>query len=244
MQDDWREETQLRLKNSKIYQILKIKCDKDAVGNHILALIDEATNYAYQRTKTILIHMREFTLHDGDHLFRVLKLMEKLLPETTVEKLTLPELMLLILCAFFHDIGMAPSENEIISWKKIWDESPLFVSDEEESENRKFKRYCSSRLEQMNQIQSFEKNRNNTAVDIIKGYLITDYIRSTHASRAKDIIQNDWEGKIKYRDTDLTVEFAEICFSHNEDALLLLNMDKNYLRGRMYKPVCHWLQSY
>ena len=49
--------------------------------------------------------------------------------------------------------------------------------------------------------------------------------------RAKEIIQADWNEKLRYRDTDLTVEFAQICFSHNEDALSLLELDSNYLCG-------------
>ena len=231
MNDDWQEETQTRLKNSKIYDTLTRKCADEASGTHILSLIDDSTYYAYQKTKTVLRHMGEFTLHDGDHLFRVLKLMEKLLSNEIIEKLTTPELMLLILSAFFHDIGMAPTEKEIISWKKIWDNSPSFDSQDDQIEYNKFKRYCSARPDQLYQIKLFVDDGNNTTADNLKSYLVSDYIRITHALRAKEIIRQDWNGKIIYRDTDLTVEFAEICFSHNEDALSLLDLDKNYLCG-------------
>src|SRR5690242_16868189 len=114
--DDWHAETQERLKKSLLFKALKIKCKKDPSGQQVLALIDEATFYAFQKTKTILKHMGEFTLHDGDHLFRVLTLMENLLTHKQVDNLTIPELMLLILSAFFHDIGMAPSEKEVNAW--------------------------------------------------------------------------------------------------------------------------------
>ena len=70
--------------------------------------------------------MPEFTLHDSEHLFRVLTLMEKLLNIRNIEKLNIPELMLLILTSFFHDIGMAPEEKSIIAWRKYWDENPEF----------------------------------------------------------------------------------------------------------------------
>jgi len=80
MKDDWREETQLGLQKSSIYKILNKKCGADPSGDHVLSLVDEATYYAYQRTKTILRHMGQFTLHDGAHLFRVLRIMEKLIP--------------------------------------------------------------------------------------------------------------------------------------------------------------------
>lgn len=229
--DDWREETQARLPKSHLYRTLKSKCAIDSSGAQVLALVDDATFYAFQRTKTILKHMGEFTLHDGDHLFRVLTLMERLLPTEQIEELSIPELMLLLLSAFFHDIGMAPEEIEVQAWKKYWDDSPIFCNETEESEYLKFQRFCSARPDLVSRIDNFVSQGNGSGADLAKSYLISDYIRSTHAERAREIIKKDWLGKIKYRDTDLTVEFASICFSHNEDALKILDMDLNYLCG-------------
>src|SRR5690606_28482747 len=70
-----------------------------------------------------------------------------------------------------------------------------------------------------------------TEADTQKAYLITEYIRITHAERAKEIIAKDWNNKIVFRDVDLTVEFAQICYSHNENALTLLELDSNFLCG-------------
>lgn len=229
--DDWREETQGRLAKSAIYLELKRKCNDDSAGNQVLELVDSATFYAYQKTKTILKHMGEFTLHDGDHLFRVLILMEKLLSPEKIEELSVPELMLLILSAFFHDIGMAPEEKDVLSWKKIWDFSPEFDNDIDKSEHDNFQRYYLARPDQKSKLEEFKLQMNNSSVDLIKSYLIADYIRTTHAERARSIIEKDWLEKIKYRDTDLTIEFASICFSHNEDPFSILELDKNYLCG-------------
>ena len=229
--DDWRAETQVRLNKSVIFLTLQKKCKDDPAGNQILKLIDEATFYAYQRTKTILMHMGEFTLHDGDHLFRVLMLMGKLLSPEKLEELTVPELMLLILSAFFHDIGMAPEEKNVLSWKKVWDYSPNFDDEIDKSEYGKFQRHYLARPEQQSKIEKFVAQGNNSSADLLKNYLISDYIRTTHAERTRSIIEKDWLNKIKYRDTDLTVEFASICFSHNEDPFSILNLDHNYLCG-------------
>lgn len=229
--DDWREETQDRLKKSHIYCTLKKKCGSEPSGSQVLTLVDEATFFAYQKTKSILRHMGEFTLHDGDHLFRVLRLMERLLSKEVVEKLSVPELMLLILSAFFHDIGMAPEEKVVLSWRKVWDISPDFEDETDQGEYEKFLRYYSARPEEKLKIETFTAQGKNSDADMIRNYLIADHIRGTHADRAREIIQNHWEGKIIYRDTDLTSEFAAICFSHNEDALLLLELDKHYLCG-------------
>jgi molecular chaperone HtpG len=226
MADDYKDEFLLRLQKSLIYTTLKTKCaekDTDAI-----ALVDTAVSYAFQRTKTIIKHMGEFTLHDSDHLFRVLNLMEKLMPEQTIKNLSSPELMLLVLSAFYHDIGMSPDEKQVMTWKKVWDDEPEINEDEEKSFNE-FKRFYSARPDQHEIIERLINQGKNTYADTIKAYLITEFIRQTHADRAREIIERDWNGKIVYRDSDLTVEFAQICYSHNEDALTLLDLDKNYL---------------
>lgn len=229
--DDWRAETQIRLAKSGIFLVLKSKCDSNPAGAQALTLIDDATFYAFQRTKTILKHMGEFTLHDGDHLFRVLALMEQLLSPDQIKELSVPELMLLILSAFFHDIGMAPDEVDVQAWKKYFDAAPDFSDERERKEFELFQRFCAGRPDQLNRINSYISQNNTSAAELAKTYLISDYIRTTHAERAREIIERDWLDKIRYRDTDLTVEFASICLSHNEDALQILELDKNYLCG-------------
>jgi molecular chaperone HtpG len=229
MTDDYKDEFLLRLQKNLIYNTLKIKCqDKDT---EVIALVDSAVSYAFQRTKTIIKHMGEFTLHDSDHLFRVLNLMEKLLTESVIKNLSSPELMLLLLTAFFHDIGMSPDEKNVIAWKKIWDSEPEFEDIDEEQKYSEFKRFYSARPDQHEILNRLIIQGKNTDADTIKSYLITEFIRQTHADRAREIIDRDWNGKILFRDTDLTVEFAQICFSHNEDALTLLELDKNFLCG-------------
>jgi hypothetical protein len=227
MSNEYKDEYFSQLKSSKIYQALTKKCDEK--DSEVIALVDSAVSYAYQRTKTIIKHMGEYTLHDGDHLFRVLHLMERLLTVDVIEKLSAVELQLLIMSAFFHDIGMAPDEKDVLTWKKEWDFSPDITDEEEMKKLKDFSRFCNGRPEQIEIIQRFTIEGKHSNAETLKAYLITEFIRLTHADRARDIISRDWEGKIKFRDTDLTVEFAEICYSHNEDPLTLLELDKNHL---------------
>ncbi len=231
MNDDWREETQLRLQKSAIYQALQANQASDPATSHLLSLIDDVAHYAYQRSKMVLRNMGEFTLHDGEHQFRVLRLMERLLPPETILKLTIPEHMLLILSALLHDIGMAPDEKDVLAWKKIWDSTVTFADSNEEIEYDNFNRYCTAREDDLRRINTFIKAGNSSMADLLKNYLVSDYIRSTHSTRARQIIQQDWDGKIRFRDTDLTSDFAEICFSHTEDAIRLLELDMSYLCG-------------
>lgn len=227
MVDDYKDEYFPRLERSLIFKALVEKTnDKD---KEVQILVEQAIEYSFQRTKTIVKHMGEYTLHDSDHLFRVLNLMERLLGSTVINNLSAPELMLLVLTAFFHDIGMAPDEKEVITWKKVWDYCPDLSDLEEERSYNSFKRFYDSRPEQQEAIQKLFSKGKFTQVDTLKGHLISDYIRQTHADRARDIIAKDWNGKIKFRDCDLTVELAQLCLSHNEDALKLLDFDISYL---------------
>ena len=228
MKDDFKDEYLPRLKNSFLYITLKEKClEKD---NEIIALIEEIINYSLIRTKTIVRHMGEFTLHDSEHLFRVLFLMEKLLPKEVIRELSIPELLLLISSAFMHDVGMAPEEKEILTWKKIWDTNPEITDDELKTFN-KFKRFYYSRPDQIETIDRLISQGKNSQAELIKSYQITEYIRRTHAERITEIIEKDWLNRIKFRDNDLTVELAQICLSHNEDAIKLKEQDKFLICG-------------
>lgn len=227
--DDWKSEFLPRLQKSYIYSSLEKDCN--TTDKEITVLIESAVAFSIQRTKTIIRHMDEYTLHDDIHLFRVLYLMERLLTKEVIENLSVPERMLLILSAFFHDIGMAPDEKEIIAWKKVWDISPEFENENEQKLFDRFKRFYDARPDQQEIIDKLIIEGNHSKASIIKSYLLTDFIRQTHAERAREIIERYWNEQIKYRDTDLTVELANLCHSHNEDALKLLDFDKNYPCG-------------
>ena len=229
MTDDYNDIFLPRLEQSEIYSTLKKKCKgKDS---KVIGLIDDAVYYAYQRTKTIITHMGEYTLHDSDHLFRVLHIMERLLLKKNIKQLSIPELMLLILSAFYHDIGMAPDVKEVLAWKKNWDKEPTFIDIEEENAFNEFKLFYSARIHEQESIASLNSKGEISKADTIKSYLITEYIRKTHSERAKIIIRDKWNKKIVFRSTDLTVELAQICFSHNEDARTLLSLDMDLSFG-------------
>lgn len=227
--DDWKSEYIPRLQKSYIYTSLVQNCI--TVDKEVIVLIEEAVSFSIQRVKTIIRHMGEYTLHDDMHLFRVLYLMERLLTKAVIDNLSVPERMLLILSAFFHDIGMAPDEKEVVTWQKVWDDVPIIVDDVEQKSFDNFKRFYDARPEQQEIIEKLIAEGNHSKAALLKSYLITDFIRQTHAERAREIIAQHWNGKIFYRNSDLTVELANICQSHNEDALKLLKYDKNYPCG-------------
>lgn len=219
------------LAKSKIYTILRRKAliESRTIDSNVSDTIHKCVKYAYDKAKLIIKYMPEYTLHDSEHLFRVLYLMEKLIPEENLENLSVPELMLLILSAFFHDLGMSPDENEIKAWKQQWlGQDPTDIEKKEYSNFERFKNTYPDRLDDIDRLRV---NQEFSKAELIEQYLISEYIRVNHAQRVKKLIARDWKDQIFYHDTPLTKILADICQSHNEDALSLMNLDANFLSG-------------
>ena len=147
--------------------------------------------------------MGEYTLHDEIHLFRVLELMDLLIGEDNLQLMTAPELMLLIISCFFHDLGMAPLESEIQTFRKIWDLNPN-IEEAEKNNFDKFNRFAHSYPEQMQSIKDVLAKGESSQADTLKGYLTAEFVRQTHADRIKQIIKGTFENKISYKNKDIT----------------------------------------
>lgn len=228
MNDDWKGEILHRLERSIIYTSFKKECGTDPAGSEALALVQDMISYAYHRSKTVIKSMPEFTLHDSEHLFRVLMLSERLLTQKNIENLSLPEKFLLLSSSFFHDIGMAPDEKSIQSWKTFWDSNSDIEVDSEQND---FIKFCTARPEKISEINQLYNQKEYSKAELLKEYLITDFIRTTHGERARKIIEQDWNGRIRFRDVDLTVEFADICSSHAQDAIIIKKFDRKLVCG-------------
>jgi molecular chaperone HtpG len=219
-----------KILQSKIYTELKAKCassDTEINKTDVLSTVNKIINGAAERAKVIIRQMPEYTLHDETHFYRVLILMDRIIPESTLKKLSVPELMLLILSAFLHDIGMAPEEKLVRAWKQDWEdlESP---TDEELNEYKLYQRFRNTYPQKIKEIKRLHENERYAAADRLEGFLITEYIRNTHVQRAREVIAREaWLQEIKYKDTDLKNELTQLCFSHGRDTLSLLDLEVN-----------------
>lgn len=152
----------------------------------------------------------------------MLYLAGKFIPKDSLSKISTPDIMMIILAIFLHDIGMSPEGELIRAWKnQLPAEEALPYADEIAS----FQRFRSSFVRELQEIESFQKSKQYSKAQLVEDQIITNYIRTTHADRARKLIAKDWAGKIKYQDTDLTAALAEICFSHNENYMALLDME-------------------
>ena len=217
------------LKKCKIYQLLKTKADKedDKTESTVVKLVNDVVEYACDKSKVIIKYMPEYTLHDETHLFRVYQLMDRIIPSDTLNKLSVPELMMLSLVAFLHDIGMAPLESNIRAWKKDWINEE--ATDEEKIEFEKFNRFRDTFPNKILEIKNLRERGLHSKAELIENFIISEYIRETHEQRAREFIVLDWADKIKYKNTDLANELAQLCYSHGGDALSLLEFETNVL---------------
>ena len=211
-----------QLNKSVVYQQLKDNCERNN-QHEVLALVAKVGTFAVERLKTVIKNMPEFTLHDDTHIFNMLTIIGKLIPQENMRKLSTPDLFMLIVSVFLHDIGMAPDEKHILAWKN---QLPETEYDEELKEEReKFARFRLTYTHQLADIERLEAEQEFSKVQLLEDYIVTEYIRTTHSIRAREIIAKYWAGEIVYQDTDLTENLATICFSHNESYTYLLQME-------------------
>lgn len=211
-----------RLDKILIYKELKMRCEEDVSLAAVLALVHSIGEDAISLSKAIILNMPEYTLHDENHIYNMLYLAGKIIPQNVMSNLSTPDLMMIILSVFLHDIGMSPNKELVQAWK-----GQLEKEDEEKYKDEiyKFQRYRKTFVQEIDEIEIYHQNGEDSKAQLIEDQIITNYIRTTHAERARKMIAERWEGKIKFLDTDLTADLAEICFSHNESHMALLNME-------------------
>jgi len=211
-----------KLDKCALYRELVLRSKQDANLFSVLTLVRSVGEYAIELSKTIIINMPEYTLHDENHLFNMLYLAEKLIPQNTMAAISSVDIMMIILSIFLHDIGMSPKGEVVKAWKNQQSsEAALDYKDEIIA----FTRFRKTFVRELEEIDLFNNAKEFSKAQLIEDQIITEYIRATHADRARKLISQEWAGKIKYSDVDLTADLAEICFNHNENHMALLDME-------------------
>ncbi len=178
----------IRLEKLSLYKELSNRCKEDLSLHPILTLIQNVGEYAIAISKSIIINMREYTLHDDDHLFSMLYLAGKLIPKDTLERLSTADIMMIILSIFLHDIGMSPEGELIRAWKGQLSENEL---EPYKNDIAAFQRFRSGFVRELQEIESFQKTKQYAKAQLVEDQIITNYIRNTHADRARKLIAKD-----------------------------------------------------
>lgn len=210
-----------KLNKCKIYLELRSRVESTPSAAHVLNIIHEIGEYSLNVSKRIIINMSEFTLHDQEHIFNMLYIADRLIHEDTLKKISSSTLFMIIVTIFLHDIGMAPDANLIKAWNGTLPDDEI---DNYKDEIVKFNRFKDTYTQEKRDIEILSQKGDFANANILLNHIITDYIRQSHAIRAREMLADDWSNKIKYYETDLTADVADICFSHNDNTESLLSL--------------------
>ncbi|HEX2747221.1 MAG TPA: hypothetical protein VHM91_04410, partial [Verrucomicrobiales bacterium] len=200
--------------------------------------VETVAKAAEKISARVIALLPQFTLHDEDHLWNVLRLMEELAGEDTIARMSPLECGIAILAAFTHDLGMALSAEELdtltdpsageadahatpaaAAWRTYFDGHPL-----------------AERIREARAIAAAE-NRPLTADEAVHlqrglGQIRSDYVRESHAREEGPTKLNrieDWLHRIEkslnldlnYDGTDLSTHIALLAMSHGQSIFWL-----------------------
>lgn len=169
----------------------------------VISLCLEACSLA-ERTS---VFFPEYTLHNFVHLQRV-AVLEGAIIGSRINVLKQDEIALLVLAAFYHDIGMACNENEITSLKES-DDYRAF------REEWRFEHPNMAELERMHKqeyLSEKEKISIGGKLAEMEKALFTDYLREQHPENSKKYVLQNITGHPLLG--DLAEDLGEICLSH------------------------------
>ena len=87
------------------------------ISQHNSSLLTASLQSWMSDIETVVAHAgtapTDFTLHDAGHAFRVAERMVDLIPSDVLTQLSHHELVLLLLSAYLHDIGMSPLQKKV-----------------------------------------------------------------------------------------------------------------------------------
>jgi Histidine kinase-, DNA gyrase B-, and HSP90-like ATPase len=148
------------------------------------------------------IALKDFTLHDQDHSFRVAERMADIVPGDVLDRLSSFELAFLLFSAYLHDIGMTPEYSKIEQLSQFLAGKSHGLSAEE--------------------VESFQRwmdEEERTFSGDNAGEVITYYCRHKHndwsGEWAPQHIQESPAGLVLYG--NWVADLVKVCHSHHQD---------------------------
>lgn len=194
------------MKSISVYNFRDIELFK-LLDKQYLEAVEGLCREACELAGRTPVFFPEYTLHDSVHLYRVAVLEGAILGEK-IGLLKQDEVVLLVLAAFYHDIGMVCNENEIARLKKSED----YIAFREEW---RFSHPNMEELERMHrQDYVSEKEKLNIGGKIaeMEKAMLTDYLRNRHPEASKQhVLEHLSHHPII---GSLSKDLGEICLSH------------------------------
>jgi hypothetical protein len=179
--------------------------------------------------------MDTFTMHDRTHGIKVAHLMWQVLEPSRRLCLTPPEIALLVLAAYFHDVGMSLTAEErrvrLAPSSDLWEKLDVAESTKERMEKL---------LADSGSSEISVSRQASIGLNQLQEALLTLDTRERHATRERyeEVLSKltDFHGRNPENIPDISTclsfdgnsfrkELIEICVSHNEDAEALVRRD-------------------
>ncbi|MFB3131107.1 MAG: hypothetical protein ACE10K_01150 [Rhodothermales bacterium] len=193
---------------------------KEALAN-LRGNVRSVANKAKYIGDQISRFLPQYTLHGERHSLNVLAIMDALVPEAVLSKMTPLECALCILAAYTHDLGMALQAEE---------QEKIFDATRDTPERQRFLTYRAGFGEECRQIKRWKAKGGAEArkrIDLIEGHILANYIRVTHANEQVNRIEQ-WLDAIAeeaenqqlytYGNYDFKRDLALIGISHGKSA--------------------------
>lgn len=182
-----------------------------------ISLVEQISADAVQIMKITPNHFPEYTLHDETHLLGVANLMGKIIIESdSLANLSYIEITILLLSAYLHDIGMAPSSKEID--EIIHSQEFRLYKENRLLDHEGFKEIVE--LLSNGKMEDREKNQlKNKQIEIEKS-ILTEYLRQNHGKAGFDFIIQKWSNDPRWiiEDFNITEITAWVCLGHTLDS--------------------------
>ena len=160
--------------------------------------IEKLCNDAIYLLKFVNVTFPNYTLHDETHSVKVMEIMGDLIED--LNELTPLENMILILSAFYHDIGLVCKRED---YQNI-------------IESEKFSAFLKKNPKMYNMVHEMKKGEDSVLVAAIQVFL-----RSTHHERVWDMIPS-----VKWNRIEINDKIATICETHGLSILETINNQK------------------
>ena len=191
--------------------------------------------------------MEHFTMHDRVHALKVAHLMWHILLPERRQRLTPPEIGMLVLAAHLHDLGMIIPPREREEW--LGDNSDLWKRLESDESTRKRFRQLQKRSTDTS-ISETERARLLRQLAQCEEALLCEHVRERHATRERyhevlGVLRKfshenpnipDPMSVLSFQDDTFQDQITDICVSHNQDADVFSHFERGEYRFRTRHP--------
>ena len=193
-------------------------CANAQAVRELKAAVGAVAGRAKEIGKEICRYLPQYTLHDETHLLNVLSIMDALVPDALMARLTPLECGLCLLAAYTHDLGMALSAEE----------HQALAGEEDTPERRRYQAFRDGYGEELRQVERWLKTgtaEGGRRAELIEGYLLATYLRETHTDADSGRIER-WlravmadtrnEGLYRYNGFHYLQNLVDIAASHGQ----------------------------